>query len=318
AVFEGSSLTYSELDRRANELARRLRALGVEPEAPVGLCLERSFDLLVGALGILKAGGAYVPLDPDYPRDRLAFMLSDSGTGVVVTDPRLNALPSDLVQKLVFIHDTQERTEAIERGIGRRNERRSAPPEAGPHNLAYLVYTSGSSGRPKGVAVEHGQVLSLVKGADYARLGENEGFLQPAPISFHASVFEIWGCLLNGGQLRIAPAGALSLEELGREIAQGGVTTLWLTASLFHQMVDHQLDALRGLHQLLAGGDVLSVLHVRRAFEALEGCRIVNGYGPTEGTTFTSCWQVNESVLASPTVPIGRPIEGRRCYTLSR
>ncbi len=164
---------------------------------------------------------------------------------------------------------------------------------AGIDHLAYLSYTSGSTGVPKGVAIPHRGVVRLVKSGGFAEMGEDEVFLQMAPVGFDASTFEIWGALLNGGRLVVMPPGTPSLEELGLALRQNSVTTLWLTAGLFHLMVDERLDDLRGLRQLLAGGDVLSPAHVRRAVEALPDCKIINGYGPTENTTFSCCHTID-------------------------
>jgi len=186
----------------------------------------------------------------------------------------------------------------------------------GPDRLAYVVYTSGSTGRPKGVMVEHRNVVRLVKDTDYCAFGPSEVFLQFAPISFDASTFEIWGALLNGSRLVIMPPALPSLEDLGRVIRKHGVTTLWLTAGLFHVMVEHRLDDLRPLRQLLAGGDVLSPWHVRQVLEKLPSLRLINGYGPTENTTFTCCHTFGGREEVLDPVPIGRPISNTRVYVL--
>ncbi|HEU0053791.1 MAG TPA: amino acid adenylation domain-containing protein, partial [Longimicrobium sp.] len=186
---------------------------------------------------------------------------------------------------------------------------------AGPSGLAYVMYTSGSTGTPKGVAVEHRGVVRLVRGANYVELGPGEVILQAAPVTFDASTFEIWGALLNGGRLVLLPGAAASLEELGRAIVSHRVSTLWLTASLFGAMVEERLEDLRGVRQLLAGGDVLPVEAVRRVKERIPGCRLVNGYGPTENTTFTCCHTVPGEWDGGP-VPIGRPVSGTRVYVL--
>ncbi|HJX26574.1 MAG TPA: amino acid adenylation domain-containing protein, partial [Thermoanaerobaculia bacterium] len=186
-----------------------------------------------------------------------------------------------------------------------------------PDNLAYVIYTSGSTGRPKGVAVTHRAIVRLVRDAGYADLGPDQVFLQLAPISFDASTFEIWACLLHGGCLVIFPPEVPSLADLGAAVRKAGVTTLWLTAGLFHAMVEERLADLAGVRQLLAGGDVLSPVHVQRVLEALPGTRLINGYGPTECTTFACCHSVAAPPASEP-VPIGRPIGNTRAHVVNR
>jgi len=189
-----------------------------------------------------------------------------------------------------------------------------------PGNLAYMLYTSGSSGQPKGVAVEHKSIVRLVKETDYVQFSAAEVWLQFAPLSFDASTFEIWGCLLNGGRLVVFPPYLPSLDDLGTVIESRGVTVLWLTAGLFHQMVENGVEHLRGVKQILAGGDVVSLGQVGKALKALPGTRIINGYGPTENTTFSCCYGMSEEEVQGErkqeTVPIGRPIANTQGYVL--
>ncbi|MCY1015549.1 non-ribosomal peptide synthase/polyketide synthase [Pyxidicoccus sp. MSG2] len=303
-AFGDLRLTYRELDRRANGLAHHLRALGVRTGTPVGLCVERSLELVVGVLGILKAGGAYVPLDPSHPRERLALLLDDTGVPWVLASPELlPRLPETLGLQVVPLGAvTTEREDAPRTGV-----------TAG--DLAYVVYTSGSTGRPKGVGVPHRAVVRLVMGADYARFGPDEVFLQLAPLAFDASTFELWGSLLHGARLVMFPPHTPSLEELGQALRRERVTTLWLTAGLFEQMVSLQPEALEGVRQLLAGGDVLPPGAARERLARGVGV-LVNGYGPTEGTTFTCCHVMRTPEDVGPTVPIGRPIANTRVYVL--
>jgi amino acid adenylation domain-containing protein len=308
--FAAEGLTYGELDRRANRLARRLRELGVGPESRVGLMMDRSPDLVTALLGILKAGGAYVPLDPSYPEKRLALMAADAGLALVLSETKLAAAAS-LARADVYYLDRDEERESL------ALQSDAALAVAGdPDGLAYVMYTSGSTGRPKGVAVTHRNVVRLVRGASYAGMGPAEVFLQLAPVSFDASTLEIWGPLLNGGRLVLYPERRTSLEDLGRTLREQGVTTLWLTAGLFHQMVEERLGDLATVRQLLAGGDVLSPRHVRRAVEETGGLTLINGYGPTENTTFTCCHPVTAGALPGASVPIGRAVTNTQVYLL--
>jgi aspartate racemase len=313
AVVAGDrALTYGELDRRADQLARHLRARGVGPEVPVAIAVERSPEMVVGLLGILRAGGAYVPLDPADPRERLAFLLADTGAPVVLTLARLRErLPAGAPGTRVICLDADWPAIAQEAG---------PPPEdrATPDTLAYVTYTSGSTGRPKGVCVPHRGIVRLVRNADYARLDPGEVCLQLAPLAFDASTFEIWGSLLNGARLVLHPAEPPSPAGLARVVRRHGVTTLWLTAALFHEVVDGAPGGLPPVRQLLAGGDVLSPRHVGRVLREWPGVRLVNGYGPTENTTFTCCHTVTAADLERPSVPIGRPIANTRVYVLDR
>ncbi|MDQ2975526.1 MAG: amino acid adenylation domain-containing protein [Acidobacteriota bacterium] len=307
-LFAAEHLTYRQLNTRANQLAHYLKAKGVAAETRVGICIERSPEMIVALLAILKAGGVYVPLDPAYPQARLRFMLEDAEVPLLLTRKALReTLDCQSVQVICL--------DNLEDDINRENP--SNPESASTaDSLAYVMYTSGSTGRPKGVAVTHRNIVRLVKNTNYADFDSNEVFLQFSPISFDASTFEIWGSLLNGAQLALMPSGAASLDELASCLKRYKVTTLWLTAGLFHLMVDTHLDDLKGLKQLLAGGDVLSASHVKKASQALEGCRLINGYGPTENTTFTCCFAVEDLAAINGSVPIGRAISNTSVYVL--
>ncbi len=306
-VFEDQPLSYQELNQRANQLAHYLRQLGVKPEVLVGICVERSLEMIVGLLAILKAGGAYVPLDPSYPRERLAFMLDDAQVPVLLTQPRLQAvLPKHRAAVVYLDIDQQMVTQNQANPIN----------QSTPDNLAYCIYTSGTTGKPKGVLIEHRGVVRLVKNTNYAKLTAEEIFLQLAPISFDASTFEIWGCLLNGAQLVVMPAHTPSLAELGYALQRYQVTILWLTAGLFHLMVDERLGDLTQIRQLLAGGDVLSVSQVKKVLQTLKDGVLINSYGPTENTTFTCCYTVTDANQLDNSVPIGCPIANTQVYVL--
>lgn len=310
-VFQDQHLTYQELNCRANQLAHHLQTLGVGPEMPVGICLERSIEMVVGTLAILKAGGAYVPLEPTYPKERLAYMLDDTQMTVLLTQQSLlEQLPSPTTH--LFCLDTD--WTAIAAGTPANQENPTSGVTA--DNLAYVMYTSGSTGIPKGTNIVHRGIVRLVKGANYATLTAEDVFLQFAPISFDASTLEIWGSLLNGGRLVIFPANTLSLDELGHVVEQCRVTILWLTAGLFHQMVEEHYESLKAVDQLLAGGDVLSVPHVCKVLEERERGWLINGYGPTENTTFTCCYPMTDVRQVGVSVSIGRPITGTQIYLL--
>ncbi|MCA1568215.1 MAG: amino acid adenylation domain-containing protein, partial [Acidobacteria bacterium] len=307
-VFEEQSLTYSELNAKANQLAETLRERGVTTETPVAILMDRSFEMIISLLAILKAGAAYVPLNPAYPQQRLAFMIKDASVSLLLTQKHWSEFISCLIVPTLII-DASELDAGQAGNPGRRIL---------PDNIAYITYTSGSTGQPKGVSVTHRGVLRLVTKANYAEFSREHVFMLAAPLAFDASTFEIWGALLNGATLKLLPLPQPSLEELGYYVHLYGVTTLWLTAGLFHQMVEYCLDDLRGVKQLLAGGDVLSSEPVRRVLRDLPGCTLINGYGPTENTTFTCCYTMRAGADVRASVPIGRPISGTHVYVLDR
>jgi aspartate racemase len=305
-VSQNGAVTYRELGARADTLAHRLRTHGVMADVPVAVWMDRSVDLVVALLGILKAGGAYLPLDLATPPERVAFMLGDAGAALLLTDrERRDRLPRRALRALCLDEPWSDAPEAPK--CARR-------PTA--ESLAYVMYTSGSTGLPKGVCVPHRAVVRLVRSTNYVRLTADETFLQLAPVSFDASTFEIWGALLNGARLVLYPGQIPVLAELREIIARHRVSTLWLTAGLFHHVVEHDLRSLEPVRQLLAGGDVLSIPHVERVLAELPDCRLINGYGPTENTTFSCCHPITDRERIIRSVPIGRPIANTRAYVL--
>lgn len=307
-VYEQDQLTYEELNRRANQLAWFLREQGVGPEVLVGIYLRRSPELIVSVLAILKAGGAYLPLDTASPTDRLADMLAEAQVQCVLTHTLLCAsLPQ--VDATVLCLDTLE-LQIFHQPIT------GVVSHMATTNLAYVMYTSGSTGRPKGIAITHQNIVHLAYQPGYVQVHAHDTFLHLAPIAFDASTFEIWGCLLNGARLVLAPVDLPSLAEIVQTIHQQQISVLWLTAGLFHQMVEMQLEGLRPVKQLLAGGEALSVPHVRQVLSGLPTCQLINGYGPTECTTFSCCYALQPEDILDPSVPIGRPIPHAQAYVL--
>ncbi|MGZ4164805.1 MAG: amino acid adenylation domain-containing protein, partial [Tumebacillaceae bacterium] len=310
-MFGEESLTYRELNQRANRLAHYLRANGVTTGDRVGLFFERSTEVVVCVLAVLKAGGTYVPLDPAYPQERLTLMLEDTQVAVVLSVQRLTErLPEPGGARVICLDREREFID--------REPVQDLTVVVSRDHPAYVIFTSGSTGRPKGVIVPHRGIVRLVKQANFVTLTEAETVLQFAPISFDASVFEMWSALLNGGRLVVFPPHLPTLKELGAFLVEHKVTTLWLTAGLFHQMVEEQFDDLRYVRQLLSGGDVLSVAHVKKVLERRPDITLVNGYGPTENTVFTTVHVMNDVAGVGTSVSIGRPIAGTQVYVLDR
>ena len=309
---DGSELTFGQLNERANQLAHYLRQRGVGPEALTGICVERSLVMIVGIIAILKAGGAYVPLDPEYPEERLDFMLRDTQMCAVLTESRRKGSLPPTDTPLILL-DSDDEWECIA-SYSKNNPRCTAVSD----NLAYVMYTSGSTGMPKGVCIPHRAVTRLVKETNYIQFGPQEVFLQLAPVSFDASTLEIWGSLLNGAKLVLMPPGVPSIADITQALSREKVSTLWLTAGLFHAMVNEQLPGLKKIKQLLAGGDVLSRIDVEKFLQMEGSGQLINGYGPTENTTFTCCHSVCEFMNPGTSVPIGKPIANTSVYVLDQ
>ena len=308
-VCGDEQLTYRQLDQRASKLANQLRSLGVRADTVVGVFLDCSIEAVVALLGILKAGGAYLNLDLQCPPDRLSFMVEEANVKIVLSRQRLLVSwtsPSTTVLCL----DASLDSPAIERDG-------QAESDVLCTNLAYVAYTSGSTGRPKGIEVEHRSVVHMIFATKSLRQSENEVFLQLAPLTFDASTYEIWAPLLRGGRCILFPEKVPTISALGEVIQENAVTTLWLTASLFNTLIDEAPEVLSPIRTLLIGGEPLSVAHVRRALTLLPTTQIINGYGPTEGTTFTCLYLISAQLDPSVrSIPIGRPISNTRVYVL--
>ncbi|MBJ2154710.1 polyketide synthase [Variovorax sp. IB41] len=309
AIVEGdAAMRYGELDERSDRLAQRLQRLGVQAGDNVGLMLERSMAAIVAMLGILKAGAAYVPVPADFPAERVANMLGQAGATHVLTSEALGHLvPADRTAVLLDApeddtHRTLQNTPRID-----------------GESVAYLMYTSGSTGIPKGTAISHRAILRLVVGVDYVDLAPGRAVLHAAPLAFDASTLEIWGPLLNGGRCVVHDERVPTGAGLARTIARHDVHTAWLTAALFNAVIDSDPQHLAGLSHLFTGGEALSVAHVRRALDALPGLALSNGYGPTECTTFAATHRIERESLAAGlrSVPLGRPIKDTVLRVLS-
>ena len=308
-VYEEQAVSYGELNERANQLAHYLGTLGVGSETLVGICVERSLAMVVGLLGILKAGGAYVPLDASNPLARLAWLIEDAGVQVLLSEQALGGQVRTAPVPVIYL-DTEWESIAAQPG-------NNPPVTTSADNLAYVMYTSGSSGEPKGVAVRQRGVLRLVCGSDYARFGGQEVYLQLAPLSFDASTFELWGALLHGARCVLYAERVPSARQLQQVLREQGVSCLWLTAALFNQLVAEAAETLLGVGQVLVGGEALSVGHVRQAQAELPETVFTNGYGPTETTTFACCYQIPELAGAEvASIPIGRAIGNTEVYVL--
>jgi amino acid adenylation domain-containing protein len=299
-------LTYAQLAGAAVQQARLLRAAGVQPGDTVLVGLERSAAEVVAILGAVSAGAAYVGVDLSQPDAHIARLIAKAKPAVALVRP------GDARRLLAHGVPAAETWSP-----GWTQAGRAAPlPPAAPGRLAYVAFTSGSTGDPKGVAVPHRAVIRLAHQAAFLRLGPGDRMLRLSPLAFDASTLELWGALLNGAALEVCAPGLLSPSELGAFLADRGVTHAWLTSGLFRLVVDFAPDSLGGLRHLLTGGDVVPHEHVARALTRNPGLVITNGYGPTENTTFTAVHSVTRPEEADGPLPIGTPVPGTRVYVL--
>ena len=308
AVLWGEhQMTYAQLNRKANQLAHALLACGLRPDERVGIYAERSPEAVVGLLGILKAGGAYVPLDPSYPPERLAFMLKDSSPVAMLAQADLRDSVSTLGRPVIVLDEDLPQP-ADNPVVSGRTSR----------NLAYLIYTSGSTGQSKAVMIEHRSVLRLVINSNYAQIGPKDCVAHCSSPSFDATTWEVWAALLNGARLLVVPqCVVLDPLALNQMLVRHGVTSLWLTVGLFNQYVDALEQAFSGLEYLLIGGDALDPSAVTRARAKPAPPRhLINGYGPTETTTFASTFLITAIAQNAASIPIGKPIANTCIYIL--
>ncbi|MES2758519.1 MAG: non-ribosomal peptide synthase/polyketide synthase [Pseudomonadota bacterium] len=301
AVIDGArTVSYAELDAWSGRIAAALQGMGLRAGEAVGLSGRRSSSMIAGMLGILKAGGAYLPLDPAYPAERQAFMAADAGARVVVLAPGGAAVAG------LSMLDADAAPEAPAWQV-------PVDGEAG----AYINYTSGSTGTPKGVLVPHRAVLRLVVGSDYVAFKETDRIAHLASPSFDATTFEVWGALVNGGAVVVLDRETvLSPQDFAAALHGQAITSAFVTAALFNRVMQDAPSAFGGMRDLLVGGDAVDPGNARALLAGRAPQRLLNGYGPTEVTTF-SCWHnISEVADGARTVPIGRPLANSTCYVL--
>ncbi|MEQ1974761.1 non-ribosomal peptide synthase/polyketide synthase [Xenorhabdus sp. SGI240] len=310
-VYEDQTLSYGELNRRANQLAHHLLALGVQPDDRVAICVERSPEMVVGLLGILKTGAAYVPLDPAYPPERLAYMLDDAAPVVLLTQTSLidktgTHLPVVLLDAPVFDNHAENNPDAQALGLT-------------SHHLAYVIYTSGSTGQPKGVMVEHRNVVSLIINNGFADMGPDDCIAHCANVSFDAATWEVWAGLVHGARILLIPEKTLLHPTLfGQCLSSEGVSALFLTTALFNQYANLIGPSLSGLRYVLFGGEQADTRPAIRLSTESPPKHLLHVYGPTETTTFATAYEIPAMAdqEVDGKIPIGHPIANTRIYIL--
>lgn len=298
-------VTYGELDARSSQLANYLTERGAGSGSLVAVLMDRSVGMITALLGVLKAGGAYLALNTEDPAGRIGQILSDAQPHCVITQRSFAGVLADDPHNRVYL---DEELPTVSRCA------QTAPTvTAMPADLAYVCYTSGSTGIPKGVCVPHRGVGYLARMAPY---DSQDVFLQLASLAFDSSVFEIWACLLNGGRLVLHPPWPPTPDGLARLVRDEDISVLLLPTGLFHRAVDGHLDSLSTVRHMIVGGDALSPGHAKRAWHALRSTTITNGYGVTESTCLSCLYDIAEEPVSGRPVPIGRPIPGTRAYVL--
>jgi amino acid adenylation domain-containing protein len=322
---QSQSLTYLELDQQANRLAQYLQAIGIRSGMRVGLCIDRSIrsnkldslvDLVLGVLGILKAGAAYVPLDPSYPQARLTFMIQDAALSILLTQ-------SHLVPQLHLICKQISEPSILTIGLDQdwKTSDRLHPnlslPEPSTEAIAYVMYTSGSTGQPKGVVVPHRAVTRLVCKTNYIQWQSSDRIAQAANISFDAATFEIWGALLNGATLVSIPEAILLTPiDFANYLQTEAIHILFLTTALFHQIAHAVPQAFASLRYLLIGGEALDPHAARLVLDHGKPQHLINVYGPTENTTFSAYYEIHTVADPETTIPIGKAIANTQLHIL--
>jgi amino acid adenylation domain-containing protein len=306
-VGSGERLSYRDLNDRANRLGRLLAGRGVRRGDVVLLSLPRSVEAIVAMIAIMKIGAVFGPIDPAYPAPVKQQLVLDSGARHAVVGRRGDAALSEAGVDCIDVSDPA--------GFGGPAGDPAERTHDGEAPL-YIMFTSGSTGKPKGVVVPHRGVVRLALDTNYIQVDPADVVLQLSPITFDASTFEIWGALLNGARLVVHEAPGFDPNAVARLVADEKVTVMWLTAALFHLVVRSFIGLLSGLRVLLAGGDVLNPAAVREVLKTVPGIVVINGYGPTENTTFTCCHVMTAATPPGETVPIGRPITGTDAYIL--
>nr|WP_277714046.1 non-ribosomal peptide synthase/polyketide synthase [Paenibacillus mucilaginosus] len=305
-VHEGGELTYEALNRRANRLARTLAASGVTAGSLVGLLTERSAEMIVAILAVLKAGGAYVPIDPEYPEERIEYILSDSEAKLLLTHRDLQG-PAGWTGAVLRLDD--------EASYAGDDTNPGTAVNAG--DLAYVMYTSGTTGRPKGNLTTHRNIMRIVRNTNYIEITGGDTLLQLSSYAFDGSTFDIFGALMNGAKLvLISKSEVLDMDKLSGIIASQGISVMFITTALFNVLVDVNLGSLASVRKILFGGERSSVTHVRRALEYLGPDRLIHVYGPTESTVYATYYPVNELPAEAATVPIGYPVSNTSAYIL--
>jgi amino acid adenylation domain-containing protein/non-ribosomal peptide synthase protein (TIGR01720 family) len=320
ALFaRGKKITYQQLDRLANQIAGWLKEKGVKENPIVALMLERSVDMIAAIMGVLKAGGAYLPIDCEYPLARVRTILSDSGAKIVLTNAATASkysyineqiITADLNGELLFLEDVP---------VQKSNDGEISTAFMQADRFAYIMYTSGSSGMPKGNLTTHYNVIRVVKDTNYIQITNQDRILQLSNYAFDGSTFDIFGALLNGAQLvLIDRESILDIDKLASFIIEQKITVFFVTVALFNTLVETAVDCLANVRKIIFGGERASFQHIKKAYSFLGRDRLIHAYGPTESTVFATCYPINKIDEDTRIIPIGTPISNTKVYILDK
>ncbi|MCI8482443.1 MAG: amino acid adenylation domain-containing protein [Clostridia bacterium] len=308
-VFYDKQLTYGDLNEKANQLANYLLTYSLKKEDVVGIFLDKSLEMIIAILAILKVGACYLPIDIDYPKSRIDYMLDNSNTKLILSSHSVSHLLDTKVNILAI---------DLDEDIYQTSSKSFSPINTYlPCDLAYIMYTSGSTGNPKGVMIEQKSIVRLVKDTNFISFNDNDRILQTGSIVFDACTFEIWAALLNGLELYIIKkSDLLTISVFEKFLKNNKISILWLTAPLFNQICEQNPSIFKDVRCLLTGGDVLSPKHIKMVKVSNPSLSVINGYGPTENTTFSCCFTVD--TIYEQSIPIGNPITNSSCYVVSK
>lgn len=305
------TMTYAELNEQANRLARHLQKNGVNHQTVTAILAERTPELIVSLLAVLKAGATYVPIDPDYPESRIQYMLKDSGATHLLTHSSFISQTRSLAFDGTYLFaDDQEILLMSSENL---------PLEAGLDDTAYIMYTSGTTGQPKGIMTTHSNIARVVKNTNYLTILETDTLLSLSNSVFDGFTFDVYGALLNGAKLVLPQKETiLDMGKLTELIKGEHISVMFVPTALFHLLVDEGTDWMRGVRKVLFGGERASVQHVRKAFDVMGKGRLLNVYGPTESTVFATYYPIDEAIpLEAHSIPIGKPLNQTGAYILS-
>ena len=304
-VFEDKTLTYRELNEKANEVAKLLRDKGVDSKSIVGIKVDRSLEMMVGIMAILKSGAGYLPIDTEAPKDITKYMIKDSKVNILLT-------------KEQFVDDEDNKLEYIILDVNNiKGSTNNLETINKSDDVAYIIYTSGSTGNPKGVIINHYSAIRVVKDTNYIDINNKDVILQLSNYSFDGSIFDIYGALLNGGKLvMLRKETLLDLSKLSKLMKDEKVTITFMTTALFNTIVDTDISCFDTLKKILFGGERVTVKYVEKALEYLGENKILHVYGPTESAVYTTYYPINKVEEGSKTIPIGKPLANTKVYVL--